>query len=58
MKSVKGFTMRDKKSIISYCQAINQALIQLMERDRSVFIMGLGVDDPKRVFGSTLGLSV
>lgn len=43
--------------VITYCHAINEALRQLMHRDKNVFIMGLGVDDPKRVFGSTTGLS-
>lgn len=42
---------------ITYCQAINEALVQVMERDRNTFIMGLGVDDAKRIFGSTVGLS-
>ena len=42
---------------ITYCQAINEALTQVMERDKSTFIMGLGVDDAKRIFGSTVGLS-
>ena len=42
---------------ITYCQAINEALKQVMERDKAVFIMGLGVDDAKRIFGSTVGLS-
>jgi pyruvate dehydrogenase E1 component beta subunit len=42
---------------ITYCQAINEALMQVMERHKNVFIMGLGVDDPKRIFGSTAGLS-
>ncbi len=38
---------------ITYCQAINQALIQEMERDNSVFVYGIGVPDHKNVFGST-----
>lgn len=42
---------------ITYCQAINEAIMQLMAKDKNIFIMGLGVDDPKRVFGSTNGLS-
>lgn len=42
---------------ITYCQAINEATVQLMSRYKNIFIMGLGVDDPKRIFGSTLGLS-
>lgn len=48
---------RSRDRSITYCQAINEALIQLMERDKNIFIMGLGVDDSKRVFGSTTGLS-
>ena len=42
---------------ITYCQAINEALMQVMARYKNTFIMGLGVDDVKRVFGSTIGLS-
>ncbi len=45
------------KRIITYYQALNEALVQVMERYNNVFIMGLGVDDPKRIFGSTIGLS-
>lgn len=42
--------------IITYSQAINQALTQLMERDRNIFVMGLGVNDTRRIFDSTSGL--
>ena len=41
---------------IKYFEAINEALRHAMEQDDSVFLMGLGVDDPKGIFGSTLGL--
>ncbi|MBN2406678.1 MAG: alpha-ketoacid dehydrogenase subunit beta [Elusimicrobia bacterium] len=41
---------------ISYCKAINEALIQEMERDPRVFTYGIGVPDHKRIFGSTDGL--
>lgn len=41
---------------IKYFEAINEALRQAMEQDDRVFLMGLGVDDPKGIFGSTLGL--
>jgi len=41
---------------IDYAEAINEALIQSMKLDKKVVIMGLGVDDPKRVFGSTKNL--
>ena len=41
---------------IKYYQAINEAIDICMQRDASVYIMGLGVSDPKGIFGSTLGL--
>ncbi len=41
---------------INYCQALNEAISQEMERDPDVFIYGLGVPDHKRIFGSTEGL--
>lgn len=37
-------------------QAINEAIDQCMEKDSNVYTMGLGVPDPKGVFGTTLGL--
>lgn len=42
---------------ITYCEAINEATVQLLERYENIFVMGLGADDPKRIFGSTVGLS-
>lgn len=42
--------------VISYRQAINEALRQEMERDEKVFVYGLDVDDHKRTFGSGEGL--
>jgi len=41
---------------ISYCEAINEALAQEMERDPNVVVFGIGVPDHKRIFGSTNGL--
>jgi pyruvate dehydrogenase E1 component beta subunit len=38
---------------LTYCEAINEALIQEMERDPTVFVYGIGVPDHKRVFGAT-----
>ena len=38
---------------ISYCEAINEALVQEMEKDENVFVYGIGVPDHKRIFGST-----
>jgi len=44
--------MRNKK----YSEAINEALYMAMEKDKSVICYGLGVPDPKGVFGTTLNL--
>lgn len=41
---------------IRYNEAILQATDQLMELDHNVYVMGLGVPDPKGIFGTTLGL--
>jgi len=41
---------------MKFTQAINDALIQAMEIDGSVICYGLGVDDPKRIFGTTRNL--
>lgn len=41
---------------ISYSQALNEAMVQEMDRDPKVFVYGIGVPDHKRVFGTTSGL--
>lgn len=41
---------------ISFKQAILEATEQCMAKDPSVYIIGLGVSDPKGIFGTTLGL--
>lgn len=41
---------------ISYCEALNEAMSQEMERDPTIFVYGIGVPDHKRIFGSTIGL--
>lgn len=41
---------------LKYFQAINEATDLCMAKDPTVHIMGLGVPDPKGVFGSTAGL--
>lgn len=38
---------------ITYCQAINEAMSQEMERDPTVFVYGIGASDHKRIFGTT-----
>ena len=41
---------------ITYAKAILEATAQCMAEDPSIYIMGLGVPDPKGIFGTTLGL--
>ncbi len=41
---------------LKYFQAVNEAIDQCMAKDPKVYIMGLGVPDPKGIFGTTLGL--
>ncbi len=41
---------------LPFYEAVNKALFMAMELDESVICYGLGVDDPKGVFGTTLGL--
>ncbi|MBS0624644.1 MAG: alpha-ketoacid dehydrogenase subunit beta [Verrucomicrobia bacterium] len=41
---------------IRYNEAILEATDLMMEKDPSVYIMGLGVPDPKGIFGTTNGL--
>jgi pyruvate/2-oxoglutarate/acetoin dehydrogenase E1 component len=45
-------TARDLK----FFQSINEALDVCMTLDPSVYVIGLGVPDPKGIFGTTLGL--
>lgn len=41
---------------LTYSQALREAIEQEMDRDPSVIVMGLGVDDCKGIYGTTLGL--
>ncbi len=43
-------SLKNKKSFI---EAINDALMQAMSIDKKVICYGLGINDPKRIFGST-----
>ena len=43
-------------TVMTFAEAINQALTVAMTQDPNVVCYGLGVDDPKGVFGTTLGL--
>ncbi len=40
----------------TYCEALNEAIIQEMERDERVFVYGIGVPDHKNIFDSTAGI--
>ena len=40
-------------SQMTYAEAINEALHEAMQLDSSVICYGLGVTDPKAVFGTT-----
>lgn len=42
--------------IMTYCEAINQALRQEMERDPTVFVYGISINSHSRVFGTTANL--
>ena len=41
---------------IHYYEAIKQALKISLKKNKKVLLIGLGVDDPKGVFGTTLNL--
>lgn len=47
---------KSKKRIITFKEALKEALVQSMRLHPETFIMGLGVTDPKGIFGTTLGL--
>lgn len=42
---------------ITFVEAINETLDQLLETDKDVFLIGEGVPDPKCIFGTTKGLA-
>ena len=42
--------------VVGYADAIREALDLALETDRSVFLLGQGVDDPSSMFGTTKGL--
>lgn len=42
---------------LRYVDALREAMVQEMERDKNVFLFGLDVDDHKGIQGSTLGLA-
>ena len=49
--------MLNKKRLISLASAIKEAQMLAMKKDKNVLLIGLGVDDPKGIFGTTKGLN-
>lgn len=43
--------------MLTYAEAIREALDEGMARDPAVYVVGLGAPDPKGIFGTTLGLA-
>lgn len=41
---------------LKFSEAINEAISQSMMKNKRVIVVGLGSDDPKGIFGTTLGL--
>ncbi|SPE32324.1 Acetoin:2,6-dichlorophenolindophenol oxidoreductase subunit beta [Candidatus Sulfotelmatomonas gaucii] len=50
------YTPANGQRSLRYVDALREATIQEMERDKSVFLFGLDVDDHKGIQGSTIGL--
>ncbi|HVA14969.1 MAG TPA: alpha-ketoacid dehydrogenase subunit beta, partial [Stellaceae bacterium] len=48
--------MHSSNRSLTYAQALYEGQRQEMERDPSVFVFGLGVDDPRGMYGTTLDL--
>jgi len=42
---------------VTYAEALREATEQEMARDPSVIVLGLGVDDPRPIYGTTAGLA-
>lgn len=47
----------NKRRVLSYPQAIHEAIELEMSRDDSIIVFGQGVDDPKGTLGTTKGLA-
>ena len=41
---------------LKFTEAINEAMILSMKRQKNIICYGLGVDDPKRIFNTTKNL--
>ena len=45
-----------RERLLNYNTAIREAIEQSIKKNKKIILMGLGVDDPKGVFGTTLNL--
>lgn len=52
----KGSAVQETGRVMTYTQALNEALALAMQADPSVIVYGQGVDDPGAMFGTTKGL--
>ena len=44
------------KKFLNTAEVINYTLHELMRKNKNVLTFGLGIDDPKSIFGTTKGL--
>ena len=45
--------MKSRSQNIKFSEAINEALVLSMTKNKNVLLIGLGIDDPKGIFGTT-----
>lgn len=45
------------KRILKFSESINEALFLSMKKNSNILLMGLGIDDPKAIFSTTLNLN-
>lgn len=48
--------LKEKKRILKFSESIYESLFQSMKKDKRIILLGLGVDDPKGIFGTTFNL--
>jgi pyruvate/2-oxoglutarate/acetoin dehydrogenase E1 component len=57
MSTLSSAMPKAAERLMTYGDAIREALAQAMKRDPSVFLMGEGIQDPASMFGTTKGLA-
>jgi len=48
--------MENSKRMITFREALTEAMVQAMQKDPNIFVYGIDVADHRRIFGSTFGL--